>query len=269
MLPMTKAIIILGVSIILFSCRQRVSQQPAALRDIAIERYLSKVDSIPEYDTADFDFRFLRAYKENDTAFMAAYLQLENEWDTYRQTEEYKQDIEYPDSCIHQEQLRETAFEEAYRFKYRQSFCPYRLNVTVGRTGDSAILQFIIYKPTDTYPTDTTACRIVNQFQKAISASQWKQFSYAIEFADFWALKAENGASGLDGNDLEVEGYLNEKYKVPRPAKYHKIHRWSGTPVAIVSAFRMLLLFSENEQGCYVVKQNKQLLSRSSLYGND
>jgi hypothetical protein len=251
---MQRAILIISFLIVLLSCQERQIQQSISLRDSALNEYLSRSDSILGFDTTNSSYQFLRAYQKNDTAYLAKYLRQQSEWDTYTKTTEYKRDIEYPDSCVQQLPLYETTFEETYRFKYRQSFCPYWLNVTVGRIGDSAELQFILYKPAIDHPLNNTGCSIISQFKRKLTSAQWQQFNQSIEFADFWALNAQNGIQGLDGNNLEVEGYLNEESKVRRPPKYHKIYRWIGSPMAINDAFHELLRLSGNKEGCIVIK---------------
>jgi hypothetical protein len=251
---MQRAILIISFLIALLSCQEREVKQSISLRDSALSEYLFRGDSIPGFDTTNESYQFLRAYHKNDTAYLVDYLRQEADWKTYSQTKEYKKDIKYPDSCIYQLHLQETGFEETYRFKYQQSFCPYRLNVTVGRTGDSAELQFILYKPAIDHPLNNTGCNIVSQFKKKLTLEQWHQFNQSIKYADFWALKDQNGIQGLDGDNLEVEGYLNEASKVPRPPKYHRIYRWIGSPMAISDAFHVTLRLSGNKEGCLVIK---------------
>jgi len=251
---MIKTIFSVSFLIVMLSCQEKVRQQSFSLRDSALGEHLSRGDSIPGFDTFNGNYQFLKAYHKNDTAYFSDYLRQQSEWNTYTKTVEYKRDVEYPDSCVHQLPLYETTFEETYRFKYRQSFCPYWLNVTVGRTGDSAELQFILYKPAIDHPLNNTGCSIVSQFKRKLTLEQWQQFDQSIEFADFWALNAQNGVQGLDGANLEVEGYLNEESKVTRPPKYHKIYRWIGSPMAINDAFHVLLKLSGNKEGCIVIK---------------
>lgn len=238
----------------LFSCREQTTQSTVSLRDSVLQMHLAVVDSIPEYDTSALDFQLLMAYQRNDSAYLAKYLQKTKERKTLIQKEGYKQYAVYPDSCIHQLRLHETSYEEAYRFKYFQAFCPYKLIVTVGRTNDTAVLQCIVYKPASDTPWDSSGCRIVNQFTKRLSPNQWDELRRAIKYADFWALKSRNDVYGADGRTLEVEGYLNEKTKVSQPPKYHAISRWLGARMAIIDAFDVALRMSGNKEGCYVVR---------------
>lgn len=99
---------------------------------------------------------------------------------------------------------------------------------------------------------DTSVCKIVNSVNKVLSLKEWEEISEAIRFADFWGLKRDNNSTGLDGSSLNVEGFKNEKYKVPLSPQYHVIYRWAANRYAIYDAFTLLLKFSGNTKGCIV-----------------
>jgi hypothetical protein len=114
-------------------------------------------------DTAEDQYRHLKPYIANDTKF---FKRLDT---TLKEVEEQKW-MEYPGgSCVHLPRSQNLGSDEAYRFIYRESFCYYRMNITVSR----------------------------------------KKGDRAMHHADLWGLQAYNGDMGLDGDDLEVYGYNN------------------------------------------------------------
>jgi hypothetical protein len=240
--------------IFLFSCKQKETKSQVSLRDTALSTYLKAMDSIPAYDTANTDFRMLRAYYRNDTNYLQEYLENRKQYLVHLKKEDYKLDHVYPDSCIHQERLDRTDYEEAYRFKYTQSFCPYKVNVTVSRKADSIVLSFVLYKPADDPQFNTTGCKIIEQYSKTLSLRDWTEIHNAMTHADFWALSRINDIGGFDGSTLEVEGFLNEHLKTPHPPKYHVVRRWIGSSSALFDAFVTVLKSSRDKEGCFVVK---------------
>jgi hypothetical protein len=238
----------------LFSCKQKVIQSGVSLRDTVLSTYLTAMGSIPAYDTNNTDFRMLRAYYRNDTNYLQEYLGKRKQYLAYLKKEDYKLDHVYPDSCIHQQRLDSTNYEEAYRFKYTQSFCPYKINVTVLRKADSTSLSFLLYKPADDPQFNTAGCKIIEQYSKTLSPKDWTEIRNAMTHADFWALNRINDIGGLDGSTLEVEGFLSERLKTPHPPKYHLVRRWIGPSSALFEAFATVLKLSGNKQGCFVVK---------------
>jgi hypothetical protein len=241
-------------SFFLFSCKQKIIQNEVSLRDTALRTYFKAIDSSPAYDTTNTDFRMLRAYYRNDTNYLKAYLENRKQYLAYLKNGDYKLDQVYPDSCIHQERLDRTDYEEAYRFKYFQSFCPYKINVTISRKVDSTVLSFLLYKPAEDPQFNTAGCKIIEQYSKTLSSKDWTEIHDAMTHADFWALSRINNVGGFDGSTLEVEGFLNEHLKTPHPPKYHRVRRWMGPSSALLDAFVTVLKLSGNKKGCFLVE---------------
>lgn len=83
------------------SCNQKQSVNILSLRDSVLNKHLKNARLSPDYDTLNYDFKLLKAYVKNDTAFLQKHLTDQRNSEVYQQTEFYKSYAVYPDSCIH------------------------------------------------------------------------------------------------------------------------------------------------------------------------
>jgi len=217
-----------------------------SFKDSVIKRHFETVDSISSYDTNTYDYKLLKAYYLNDTNYLQGYNNLLQSISKTRNVWYYN------DSCIHQPELIDLNIEEAYRFIYWKAFCPYSLNITIGKLEREINLHFIIYKPYNDY--DSLPCSIVDEFNKKLTVREWENFEEAMNRADYWALKERNDRNGVDGSGLEIygciKGYL--KKNAIQTKTYH-IYRWGAERYTIGEAFMLLLKYSRNKKGCLVV----------------
>jgi hypothetical protein len=141
----------------LISCDNRnENSQEYSLRDSVIKEHLQLIDSSDYVDTTDINYKVLKAYLADDTAFFNK-LRLD-----IAKKNEFKERSKNNDSCLHQKSLHDLNADEAYRFVYTAAFCQYKLNVTISRRGDSSNIHFIILQ--DVWLNKI--CRIINEYDK-------------------------------------------------------------------------------------------------------
>ena len=226
--------------VLLLACTDRPSTTVTySLKDSVIDKYIKLLDTSGQFDTADINYKILRAYISNDTIF---FRKLSRDIDNAR-----KFGLQWiEDSCVHSIKLQELNADEAYRFIYTASFCPYKLNITVSKKEDNANLHFILYQ----FRSDTASCRIINEYDKILTKRNWEDIRKAINTADFWGLKKENGLHGLDGDNITVIGYHNVHSSFDRRAKFNYVNRWSLAGTTLAEPFNLVLKLSGNKQGC-------------------
>ncbi|OQP59424.1 hypothetical protein A3860_37850 [Niastella vici] len=212
-----------------------------SLRDSITKKHLESFGSSIYSDTSDINYKVLKAYVVNDTSFFKK-LNAEME-----KGQKVKQQLENNDSCIHQLSLQNLGADEAYRFVFSEAFCQYKLNVTISRTADNSNIHFIILQ--DVWLHDT--CKVINEYNRKITAQDWDNFSRLMDEADFWGLKSNNGVMGLDGSDLVTTGFKRHRTYDRKP-KFNCVYRWGPSTLSI--PFHFVLKLSGNTQGCVVVR---------------
>lgn len=235
--------IILFLLALTFSCKRDTKNSiKYSLRDTVTNEHLQLLDSLEYTDTADINYKVLKAYLSNDTGFFGK-LKID-----IAKKNKFKQDYKNNDSCIHQKSLQDLNADEAYRFVYTAAFCDKKLNVTVTKNGDSSNIHFILFQ--DVWLNQE--CKVISEFDKKISPKNWQDFSDLIEKADFWGLKISNGVKGLDGSTLITTGFTKGYGTYNMNAKYNYVYRWGYSTLS--APFHFILKLSGNTQGCLVFK---------------
>lgn len=230
---------------VLCSCNHTTNHIPtAAYKDTIVKDHLQYIETVGEYDTTDLNYKVLKAYVKNDTAYFRK-LQSDIE-----ENKRFRKQWEVLDSCIHQPKVQELNADKAYRFIYNSAFCPYRINITISKSGDSSNLHFILYQ----FKWDTASCRIISEYNKPLTDKNWEDFTEAIQKADFWGLKKENGLHGLDGDDIKVWGFEKGDTAYNRQIKFNYVERWLTTKSSLADPFHLLLKLSGNKKGCIWVQ---------------
>lgn len=234
--------------LLLASCNNRTKTGSAyMLRDSVIAKHLQLVQASDNYDTTDINYRILRAYLSNDTLFFR-HLQTDIKNNRIDKHEWY--DL---DTCDHLLPLASMHASEVYRFVYVPPFCDYKQVYTISKRNSSVNLHFLLYQPA----TNTSACRVISDYNKTISHVNWSKLKEGLDKVDFWGLKKENGVSGVDGSELIVAGYADANTHRNSTATYNWIHRWSSP--AFSDLIQLVAELSENKQGCFwVSKSNKR-----------
>jgi hypothetical protein len=234
---------LLFVLIVFISCHNKEERATTStIRDVVAKEHLQRLDSLNYSDTIDINYKVLKAYIANDTSF---FKKLHT---NFEQERKRRQQLEVDDSCVHQSSLEKLNVDEAYRFVYTAAFCDYKLNVTISKIAGGANIHFIILK--DVWLNDT--CKIINEYDKKITAKDWEDFSQLMKEADFWGLKSSNGVQGLDGSTLITTGFSTGYNTYEGKPKYNYVYRWGYS--TLDNAFTFVLKLSGNTQGCFVVK---------------
>ncbi len=223
------------------ACKDNLANtKPYSLRDTVVKKYFAIADSTDQIDTTEESYKILKAYVLNDTASIKKlkadfidFRKFDEEWSIY-------------DSCIHQKKLQSLDIDTGYRFIYDRAFCPYKINATITKSGDSVKLNFILYQPN----WDTAKCRIISEFNKSLTQKNWDDLMFAIRKCDFWGLKKLNGIQGVDGDGLTVIGYIKDNPRFPRPAQFKYVYRWGISSTSLEDPFHLLLKISGNKKGC-------------------
>jgi hypothetical protein len=235
--------IILALLTLIVSCdRTNESLKKYSLRDTVAKEHLQLLDSLEYTDTTDINYKVLKAYLLNDTAFFSK-LKVD-----IAQKSKIKLDYKNNDSCIHQKPLQDLNADEAYRFIYTAAFCDKKINVTMTRNGDSANIHFILFQ--DVWLNKE--CKVISEYDKKISPKNWQDFSELIDKADFWGLKSTNGRQGLDGSTLITTGFTKGYRTYEMKPKHNYVYRWGYSTLS--DPFHFILKLSGNTQGCLVIK---------------
>lgn len=222
------------------------SAQPSiSVKDSLLIRYLKYVDSTRIMDSSDSNYYTLKAYVNNDTTRIKQMI-------VWAENQVRKREFEksYSETLVHQEQLQDMNVDEAYRFIYRPPFCDTKINVTITKKEKQANLHFILYENYATKPSK----RIINEYDKTIPLKDWTEFEQSMFETDFWGLRKDNEIRGLDGDNMVVYGY-KQVAAYPGEYRFNTVTRWGSTNPALEKALDLLLLLSENKQGCYIVQR--------------
>lgn len=234
--------ILLICGLFLASCNAKSNDtDKVSLKDSLLAAYLHEIDSLPYYDASETNYQVLRAHYYNDTNFLKTVNK------RIREEREYRNEWDMKDSCIHQKKLEDLDVDEAYRFIYFPAFCDKTINVTVTKSGDSAILNFLLYQSI----FNQVECNIISNFEKRLTQLQWEAFRSKLWAGDIWGLKRENGLHGVDGNSLIFIGFQSGKpWNGPDKIVYGE--RWEYS--SLKDALTYILKISGNKKGCYWVQ---------------
>ena len=227
---------------VLWSCHHGArSSDLYSLRDTIVQGYLTDAQSRKELDTGDVNYQLLRAYIKNDTAFFKGFRKkIADE----RRTLERRN---FMDSCVHEPRIQDLPADEAYRFNWLFAFCRNKLDLTISKRDSIFNLHVIAYR----YASDTTPGKILSEYDKKLTKTDWEDFKELMDRSDFWDLSRIGGDQGLDGDDIVVWGYIKGDTSINRPARVHVVSRWlvHGTPLG--QPFDMVVMLSENRDGCF------------------
>lgn len=202
-------------------------------------KYFQVIDSLAYIDTLDQDFKLLKAYHIDDTAF------LRKTFDDITRLLKYRNEMLESHICEEPAPLNTLNYEKAYRFNYGAAFCNKSANLTIGRSGDSLTADLYLYEYNDTQ----TECKIIKHTTQFVDKKIWDTLIAGIEQADFWGLKEDNGRHGMDGSGLTVTGY--ERSINAFEGRYKKIYRWAAEEMTIGILFKKLLDLSGIKVDCF------------------
>jgi hypothetical protein len=225
---------------LLIACSDKTSTHPAIQnRDSIMTKYFQVIDSLPYFDTLDLKFKLLKAYYNNDTTY------LKKSYDEIAALLKYKTDMLESHFCEEPAPLNTLNYKEAYRFSYGAAFCDKAVNMTIGKSGDSIMLDLYLYE----YNDNETECKTIRHTIQLIDKKVWDTLTIGLRQSDFWGLKEDNGRHGMDGSSLRVTGY--ERPINAFEGRYKTIYRWAAEEMAIGILFKKLLDLSGTKVDCF------------------
>lgn len=236
----TNAVLFLiALWILLLACSDDSQKsKPLSTRDFIMQDFFKAIRSSPDIDTTREEFILLKAYYENDTTSLRK-LQRET-IDGLKSRNEVLDSL----ACKALLPLHSLDYEEAYRFKYRVSFCDTSVIITVGKSKSNITLHMVLYKRN----SRAEKCDIIRKFEKKLDEKAWTKLRDGIDFADFWGLRATNDELGFDGSSLRVYGYESVSALI---GKHKGIYRWAPEEKAIGILFKDVLDMSGVRVKCF------------------
>jgi|GEM_PF-1607904 len=234
-----------------FSCTNYSGELSA--RDGIMKEYFALVDSMqPGYDKTEMYMRLLKAYYDNDTA----YLSRERDYlaTSLQQVREFKRP-----GCKYPKHLSAIGFTEAYCFSHKASFCDTLINITIGKRKDTILVDLLVFK---TSWDQSGKCDLVYHRRKRVDDKAWQNFQRGIAYFDFWGLNETNDhESVMDGSDLEITGYNKRYYP-----NYKRIHRRSPEGTGIGKLFRQVLILEGLNDNCYQFRHLEMAGEQAGVY---
>jgi hypothetical protein len=231
------------IAVLFFSCREQSSDSSNSTRDTLLNEFISIVDTLPYYDTTDFNFKLLKAYQENDTLRLA---QL-NSYIKRNSTTPWMH--AYLEPCAINVEFDTLTADEAYKFSFESAFCDYYTTASVIKRHSKILVVAVVCK--NASKTDSIQCSVVQQYDGAIDSSSWIKFQEAITASDYWGLKEDNGHHGNDGASLQVQGFQKEFKSIHgAQARRNTVYRWNRSMDNLLEPFVMLLQFCKISKGC-------------------
>lgn len=201
--------------------------------------YFSVIDSFPRFDTLRENFRLLKAYHKNDTAYLRqSYNQLISSLRTWH-------DLDTTTSCEKPTPMRLLDYKEAYRFSYSAAFCDTLITMTVGK-GESEFVAEVMLYARDSLKNK---CVTVKRFEKKLDKQAWDKLLKGIRYADFWGLQPANDERGFDGSSLYVFGF--KKRINAFQGRQKVIYRWGAERTAIGTVFKDMMDVTGTSVSCF------------------
>jgi hypothetical protein len=228
-------------AVIVYSCNRNPNQTiPKITKDTVLSSFFSMVDTMPYYDTNNIDFKFLKAYRDNDTLGLTSII----DYVKVRSVKPWMNSYLKP--CAKNQEFDTLKADEAYRFVYESSFCKYFTVATIIQKGNNIKASAVVYENASL--RDSTPCTIAQQNEVILDSISWEKFQDVIVATDFWGLKEDNDYHGVDGSSLDVLGYQKSFRGLGERRSY--VTRWSRSMDRLLEPFMMLLRFCKITKGC-------------------
>ena len=221
------------------SSQPTTNQQDHLLKDSVYKEYTQIIVPSLGVDSIHFMTKLLQAYATNDSlALLSSLKTIQNFKDVlvYINANKY---------AMNPANIQVTNYDEVYSFLYKQPFCDTAINITITHTQDSTWAHS--YHLVSVY-TDTPYI-ITKQQTIALSPSDYKLLIDALEHADFWGLKPDNGLDGYGCSNLFIDGY--HKTYGSNPGKTHTISRCGAEGTAIGLVFHQIMKKTKTKVSCF------------------
>jgi len=183
-------------------------------KDSVLKQYIDYTSQLPFFfDKSSYDYRFLKAYYTNDTAFLKT---ASNDI----AVSDRKIGDGFPDSCRRHPVIEKLNVDYVNQFDYSESFCNLVYFFTLTKNKDTIILQSVIYRGDN----NTKSCKTVKQDEIKLTQQNWDDFMQSIQFADFWGLNKYKQVVGFDGDFLTVKA-IERNWRDHSIVDEHKVVR--------------------------------------------
>ncbi|MFM2048180.1 MAG: hypothetical protein RI955_728, partial [Bacteroidota bacterium] len=108
------------------ACHTKVEKPKVSERDSLVYLYNGILRSSAYSDTSEINYQVLKSYVKNDTNSLKKLLREVRYSHSYIPTKWLKED-----SILHNGVPSNSAHDETYKYFYVDSWCPYRINITV------------------------------------------------------------------------------------------------------------------------------------------
>lgn len=217
--------------LLFFACKTKnepvVSKQ--TYKDSVLKQYIDYTSQLPFFfDKSSYDYRFIKAYYTNDTAFLK---KASNDIAVSNQ----KMGDGFPDSCRRHPVIEKLNVDYVYQFNYSKSFCDLAYYFTITKNKDTIILQSVIYQGDD----NTKSCKTIKQDSIKLIQQNWDDFKQSIQFADFLGLNQYKESIGFDGDFLTVKA-IERNWQDHSIVHQHKVVRRFVSNTALFKSCELL-----------------------------
>ncbi|MEZ4845140.1 MAG: hypothetical protein R3A43_12925 [Bacteroidia bacterium] len=203
-------------------------------------KYFQALDSLPNNDTLNLNFKLLKAYYLSDTLLLKK--ECQNHLAILRRRKEIikRNNFEFT-------HINRYDYDVFFEFNYNAAFCDKAASIFIGSLNEDSLTFGVRLTGVDHYPSMKTT--IIKDTIIPIDFKKWEEFMNAMGYVDFWGLNEDNGINGFDGSSLTVTGYA-------KPSNYNKgnykvIYRWAAERTAMGDVFRKLLDFANLNIECF------------------
>lgn len=228
------------LSLLFFACETKNESAPKqAYKDSVLKQYVDYTSQLPYFfDKSNYDYRFLKAYYTNDTAF------LKKASDDVAVTDQKKSDG-FPDSCRRHPIIEQLKVDYVYQLNYSESFCNLAYYFTITKNKDTIILQSVIYQGDE----KSKSCKAVKQDSIKLTQQNWDDFMQSIQFADFWGLNQYKKFGCCDGDFLTVKA-IERNWKDHSIVDQHKVARQFVSNTALFKSCELLAKLVKYDLNC-------------------
>src|SRR5690606_29383339 len=133
--------------------------------------------------------------------------------------------------------IKNLPVQEAYQFRYSESFCELNYIITITKNNDTIKLNSFIFRPTEIVNEELTGVKILQNKNKNLTLENWETLIDSLDFADYWNLKPANYDVVLDPSHLVILGIRDNFYTVGEKRQVQSVSRTIFRRKAIYKAF--------------------------------
>jgi hypothetical protein len=222
------------IFLIIISCNDsKTVPQRSSLKDSMVRDYLKKMETSSVFhDTLNSDYKILKAYINDDSAFFLRMKKSAEAWKE-EQALETKKEKMLPDTCVHLKKLSALPVDKAYRFTHSESFCYYSQIITISKLKDSFWLDYVEFTSLQEgraieYEDGikiSAGCTLAKEFRKQLARKDWDSLERKVYEAEYYGMKPYYNNLTTDGSWWRLDAYRKENnYYYP---SFYSVYRHS------------------------------------------